>query len=256
MALPAAAQQAVVYPLASAGATESETASAEELLKTALLRLRWRELQVDVPATKPTCGPVAKATVKCLAALSKGGVVFRGLLRKAPPVLALSISAVDAAGKVFGPVRADIHPGVDDLGPISEALQALDDLMNAAAPRPAAVPASAQLPVPTAAIAGEPPPPAPWMETYGKWGALGGVGLMALSGVTGFLGSKLNDDLNAKYAAQGLSAADRGSVDSLHRYAVMTNVLLVGGAVVTLAGLTLWGLAPDTGSAVGLRRNF
>jgi hypothetical protein len=201
---------------------------------------------------------VAKATVKCLAALSRGGVVFRGLLRKAPPVLALSISAVDAAGKVFGPVRADIHPGVDDMRPISEALQALDDQINAAAPRPAAVPAvaSAPLSVPTAAISGEPPPPAPWMETYGKWGALGGVGLMALSGVTGYLGNKLNDDLNAKYAGQTLSPSDRGSYDSLHRYALMTNVLLVGGAVVALTGLTLWGLAPDPAPAGGLRRNF
>ncbi len=123
-----------IYPIDTRNVSDEYAADARGLLQIAVARLaRGSELlyPADPLILRRSCGvpPVAE----CLARLATGGVVVTGSLRASAAALELTLEAIDAAGRVYGPVVATVDSFLQSSEPIFEALHALERRIESAA---------------------------------------------------------------------------------------------------------------------------
>lgn len=227
----------------------------------------------------------------CVARLADDGLVLVTAARAQAGILVFTFSAVDAAARVYGPVRVGIDPMAQDAAPLVRALRDLDRravtgmaqerARAAAAPPVVASPAPAAAPAaPAGAPAVPPPEPAPklaatppkgpapstratayrspsdarpgaWRRTTGKALTAGGAALLAGGTVLAVLGRGLSQELEDKYAQGALTPADADAYERLDLYNTAGTALLVAGGVTFASGLTLWSLAPDVAPTRG-----
>jgi hypothetical protein len=87
-----------------------------------------------------------------------------------------------------------------------------------------------------------------WKRQAGPLFTFVGAGLIAAGGVVAFQNRALAHDLDAKYAAGGLTPADAASYDRVQQNNVVSMVLIGGGVAALGAGTYLWITAPSAGS--------
>jgi hypothetical protein len=106
-----------------------------------------------------------------------------------------------------------------------------------------------------------PDPEKAWLRPTGQaWTAGGGV-LLAGGAVVGLLARRMSDDLDRRYERGQLTAADHGDFGRARGLGIAANILLAAGGVATVAGGTMWLLAPDVqpvagGATVGVQGRF
>lgn len=277
-----------LYPLAGIESTSREkVAEAQSLLESAAAGLARRGQNV-YPATpllmRPSCGQRAPE-VACLARLAKDGVIVFGAAHLGDGILAVTLRAVDARGKVYGPVRAGVDSYIQSSEPYLLALLALDARMGVAPEKPlAAAPRLRQgedprkshrlnLPALNPPVRGPPiivrrrsdreegsrGAPSGW-RTAGKVLVGSGLALAAAGAGVAWLDRRLSDSLDQKFQDGTLTAADAGSYRRVDRYNTAATALLVAGAAVATTGVTFWILAPDgspgSGPRVGVSGRF
>jgi hypothetical protein len=170
----AQARPASVYPIDGEGVANAQLRDVEGMIKSALMRLRSGVLTlVDTASLPPACGSARTAQPACLARLARTGIVLQGLVGSEGRRFWLSLSAVDGAGRRYGPARVAIDLSIENLQPIVAALELLGTAIaegrGAAPSAPAAPPpaplatASAAAPAarPATVPAAPTPPPAP-----------------------------------------------------------------------------------------------
>lgn len=201
------------------------------------------QIRRDLDVMKATSGTVvlkvaSGATVEDTRTRSVGGPVVNNYSVSGSGSVTLRLTAghhtlrANAAGK-SGVLDLDITPGEQ-----VEHTIALSDR-----PAPTAAPSTAGAPGATA------PPPArsSGLRTAGL--VIGGVGVAALvgGGVTAFLGSRAQSDLESRcpnkrceYDSADQKASFESDRDSLKTMGTMTTVLLIGGGVLAATGATLF----------------
>lgn len=276
-----------LYPLHGIDWTPPQVvAEAQSLLESAAMGLARRAQNVYPSAPlvmRPACGRVPETA--CLVRQAKEGVIVWGFAHQADGVITVSLRAVDARGKVYGPVRGAVDAVIQNSEPFLLALLALDARMGIATEPPVASAPRlrpGERPRRAAGLQSKPLPANPPMRfvppavarrrasqervvssgwrTFGKALVGGGVALAAAGAGVGYLDRRLSDSLEEKFQAGTLTAADAGSYRRVDRYNTAATVLLVTGAAAATTGFTLWVLAPDgsPGSAtrVGVSGRF
>ncbi|RKG92862.1 hypothetical protein D7V88_04670 [Corallococcus terminator] len=225
---------------------------------------------------KATCEP--KATTECLAGLSRKGAIIYAEATVVDGVASVTMSAITDQQQRTAPVTFRFVPGLLDLRPAHYAVEQLEKaLTHLTLPSLADVPvpevaSSAPAPVVRPEVLPEPrpvasAPPAPvevdppeardplslqdksspkssgWMRKTGIYASIGGAVLVGTGGVFGLRSSSLNNDLSRRYNEGRLVPADRAKYDQAKTSSMLANTLMIGGGVVALTGLTLWGLS-------------
>ena len=251
---------AVIYPIDGEGVTAQESADLESTLQSALLRtMRSGPFGPASPPVLPTasCGVARSAAPACLARSAGSGVVLVGVARRAGPMLALSLTAVDGRGVVSGPVSLKIDPQFDNPSSFTLPLERL----SIGAQRPVAARPPAPLPppdsqgaaaappdrpsAPPAAVAAEPPSRWSW-EAKAALGAAGGTVAAFGGGVAlGVLAKRQSENLTARFNDHSLTAADASAYSAVDRKTTLANLLFVTGSVLAVTALVFWALVPD-----------
>jgi hypothetical protein len=234
-----------------------------------------------VPIESRCAAPPAPA---CVAKLAGDGLVLVAVAREQNGILVFTLSAVDAAARVHGPVRVGIDPMARDAAPLARGLRDLDRRAAAglaAAVRPTAATAATATAAPTAppappaapppsaapSLAAAPPkaPPTPrppayqpdapvpgaWKEPTGKALTAAGAALVATGTVLAVLGRSLGQELEDKYRQGALTPADADAYARLDLYNVAGTAMVIGGGVSFLTGITLWAMAPEVAPTQG-----
>lgn len=265
-----------LYPLARAEGATSDVADVQALLDAALYRAVQRSDEIvlaDPPLLRAACGPAPAASLSCLAGLAGPGLVLRAKVHRSLETLVVAIEGIDAAGRSFGPVSANVDAYVQNSGPLAQAILLLVDQVAMAGPapaRPAPPTAKAPAPQPAAPAEAKPdlsaPAPAPaatvvttaprarapraWMRTAGPWLAATGAALVAGGVTVSVLNRSLSNDLDRKFRAGTLTASDLGSYDRVEQYDKLSALLFASGGALTLSGVALWTAAPAQGRVV------
>jgi hypothetical protein len=246
---PAAAQgrSAALYPL-DGGSAAAGVEDAQAMVEVALTRAARRGMfSLASPTVVPaSCGPAARATPACLGKLAGAGVLVMGTVRQSPGILVVSLSLLDARGIRHGPVGVGLDPFLQNPEAIVRAFAELErragEAALAAPPPSPAAPAARPEPVRSAPPAG---PKRAWMRPAGKWATLGGVVLLGGAGVVAKSNARRADELRDRYSSAALTYEDRSKYRTVDTYNALTTGLFVAGGVATVAGVTLWGMAPD-----------
>ncbi|MFP2909117.1 hypothetical protein ACLESD_29560 [Pyxidicoccus sp. 3LFB2] len=82
-----------------------------------------------------------------------------------------------------------------------------------------------------------------WMKSTGLYATIGGAVALGAGGFFGLRSRSLNGDLSRRYPAGLLVPADHAKYGQVKTYNTLANTLMVGGGVIALTGLTLWGLS-------------
>ncbi|HEY6098944.1 MAG TPA: hypothetical protein VIW03_05915, partial [Anaeromyxobacter sp.] len=273
-----AATSVAVYPPKGAGVSEDALADVQSVLESALRSGARRGVLVPAtPLVLPASCP-EPAQDACLAKLAGAGRVLHARVKTAGSALAVLIALVDADGRRSKSVGFGLDTMIMSSLPAQQALAALETLVEERAPATVATATPAATPTPTATTTGtatttpppsqpdlrapvppdrrsrlamrdpEPPRAAPWQARAGKWTALGGLGLLALGGVVGYLDQRLSDDLTKANATNQLTASDRSRYDRVKTYNLAANVLFATGGAAVATGLVLWAVAPEPDS--------
>lgn len=258
-----------LYPLSGIPPTPaSAVADAQSLVESAAMALvrRGQNLQPATPLlVRPSCGAVPEPA--CLVRLAGDGVIVFGAVHAADGILAVNLRAVDARGRVLGPVRAGVDAYIQSAEPFVRALLAIDARLGLAPTPQASAPPRKAL---GEALRAPPPRPSEparqaarspggeWRRSAGKVLLVGGAALAGAGAGIAFLDRRLSDSLEQKYQAGTLTAADADSYRRVDRYNVAATVLLAAGAATAATGVTLWILAPDAsgGAQVGVSGRF
>ena len=236
----AMARPALLYP-ATGSVDEERRSDVEGELKSAMLRRRSGYLTLGSTVTLPSsCG--ADPAPQCLAKLGMGDVVVVAAVSDSEGGLTVSLRAVEPDARVWGPVTVEITAATGSVGKLLAALDALDKAMLPPPSAPKKRAPAAAVPAPAEDA---PASHATWMAPTGKWTAASGVAALLAGAVVGHFATNLNDDLSARYRTGALTAADLPSYPRLHRMTVAANALFIAGGALTLAGVVLWGVAPD-----------
>jgi hypothetical protein len=252
---PAGAQSIPVrlYPVDGGKLTKEQVADCRALLEAGLMRAASR-FEALVPAeplgVRAACGRTPGPA--CLAKLADAGVVVSASARDRGTEIVFTLQAVDASGRIYGPVRAATDAAVTNAVPIGDAILELDRRVSGRATT-----ADALRVANTAALLTDLPPPRkvvvsykdskpePWQRPAGKVLTASGLVVLGAGAALGVMGRKLSDDLDAKYRAGTLTGADAGSYQRVDRYGLAANLLLAAGGTAAAAGITLWTIAPD-----------
>lgn len=259
----AAQAQAVpvrLYPVDGGKLTAEQTADAQALVEAALQRAAARFVALapaDPLVTRAACGRRNPGSA-CVAKLAEGGVVVYAGARDRGTEIVFTLSAVDASGRVYGPVRAQTDAFVQNAVPIGDAIAELDRRVSGRGTTAEELRAAN-----TAALLNDLPPPRrvaisykdsakpPWQRPTGKALTAGGIVLVGAGVLVGVLDQRLSDDLDRKYREGRLTGADAGSFRTIERYNLAANALFAVGGVAALTGVTLWAVAPDVAPARG-----
>jgi hypothetical protein len=113
---------------------------------------------------------------------------------------------------------------------------------------------------PAPSVAKPAPPPRErrgWMRATGPWITGAGAALLAGGVAVSVMSRSLSDELDRKFQAGTLSAADLPSYRRVEQYDKLTRMLLASGAAVTLSGVAIWTTAPArSGAVAGLSGRF
>lgn len=256
----------VVYPVAGARGADAEAADVASLIDPALRRVAQRTDQVallEPIVARPACGPALAAQPKCLAGLAEGGLVLRVIAHRSQTLILVQLEAVDAKARTFGPVTVSIDAYAQSAEPIARGVLVLVEQVAASSRRPdlrAGVPLPPP-PTPSVVAALALPPSSPrepraWMRTAGPW--LTGAGAAFLAGgiAMSVVNRSLSDELDRKFAAGTLTAADLGTYRRVERNDKMTQLLFAAGGTFTLSGVALWTAAPRRGAVAGVAAKF
>jgi len=259
----AAQAQAVpvrLYPVDGGKLTADQTADAQALVEAALQRAAVRFVALapaDPLVTRAACGRRNPGPA-CVAKLAEGGIVIFAGVRDRGTDMVFTLSAVDASGRVYGPLRAQTDAFVQNAVPIGDAIAELDRRVSGRGTTPDELRAAN-----TAALLNDLPPPRrvevsykdsakpPWQRGTGKALTAGGLLLVGAGALVGALDQRLTDDLERKYREGRLTGADAGSYRTVERYNLAANALFVAGGVAAAAGVTLWSIAPDVAPTRG-----
>ncbi len=269
-ALDAAAQPVPVriYPLTGDGVGAVSMSDLHSLLESAVATAaRKSEL---VPA-KPllisaSCGRAPAPD--CLAGLAHGGIVVTGTVSRAGTILMVSLSAVDSDARVHGPVEVAVDTFAQSAQPLARALLEIDRTLPVEGAPAERVPAerSAAFAAPVRRTwepryKDTPPVPGLWRRAAGKWITGAGIALLAGGGAVAVLNKGLAEDLDHRYLANELTAADAAMYDRVDTYNLLSAALLAAGGTASCVGLYLWGTAPEVrptrdGASFGVRGRF
>lgn len=243
-----------LYPVDGGKLTPEQTADCQALLEAGLMRAASR-FQALAPAeplgVRAACGRKDPGPA-CRAKLAGDGVLVSASARDRGSEIVFTIEAVDASGRVYGPVRATTDAAVTNAVPIGDAILELDRRVSGRATTVDAL----RIATTAALLADLPPPrkvavsykdakPEPWQRPAGKILTTGGAVALGLGAAFGVMGRRLADDLDTKYGAGTLTGADAAAYQRVDRYALAANALLVAGGTAAAAGITLWTLSPD-----------
>lgn len=274
-----------IYRLSAEGPPSSATADAQALLVSSVPAAIRRSERM-IPGKKlflpPTCGGVPE--LACLAQLAGDGVVISGRVREVGAAMAVTLQAVDGAGRVHGPVQVTVDTFLQSSAPFTAALLELERRVPASvgkgvapgapapvaavpppAPARAATPAPAPTPSPAAQVdlsapppAGAPrssaaalyraPRPAPagaWRRAAGQWTAGAGLALLAGGATFAVLNQQLAKDLDGRFSRNELTRSDASKYDRVDTYNVLATTMLIAGGVATVTGAVLWSTAPE-----------
>jgi hypothetical protein len=252
----AAQAQAVpvrLYPVDGGKLSAERTADAQALVEAALKRAAARFdalAPADPLVTRPVCGRRNPGPA-CVAKLAENGVVVFVGARDRGTEIVFTLSAVDASGRVYGPIRAQTDAFVQNAVPIGDAIAELDRRVSGRGTTPTELRAAN-----TAALLNDLPPPRrvtisykdsakpPWQRGTGKALTAGGLLLLGAGTLVGVLDQRLSDDLDRKFREGRLTGADAGSYRTVDRYNLAANALFVVGGVTAATGITLWSIAP------------
>jgi len=259
-----------LYPVDGGKLTQEQVSDCEALLEAGFLRAATR-FEALAPADplkiRAACGRRDPGRT-CLAKLADLGVVVSASARDRGNEIVFTIQAVDASGRVYGPVRAATDAAVTNAGPVADAILELDRRVSGRAKtvdalRDANVAAMlAELPPPRKVVLSfKDSKPEPWQRPVGKALTVGGFLALGAGAAFGVVARRLSDDLDAKYGAGTLTGADAASYGKVDDYNLAANVLLATGGVAAATGLTLWTLAPSVtpergGATIRLSGNF
>ena len=266
----------VLYPVADR-ATREASADVQALLHVALENASRSSGTAVAALTREACGRAPVAKVDCLARLAGDGLLVRARVDRGPDAIGVALEAVDASGRIFGPLQVSIDPYVQTAAPLTRAILELASRAERAGPAPARPPlatpplatpplatrppAPAPAPRPSPSLAPRPPPPTPTaakvapaargagQRTVGRWLVTGGLAALAGGGALHLANRRDAGALERSYRAGTLTPADRARYDRVDRRNTITTALLVGGGALTLAGTVTWTLAPGPGSA-------
>jgi hypothetical protein len=243
-----------LYPVDGGKLTPEQVADCEALLEAGFLRAATRFdalAPADPLRIRAACGRRGPGPA-CLAKLADQGVVIQASARDRGTEIVFTLQAVDASGRVYGPVRAATDAAVTNAVPVGDAIAELDRRVSGRARTVDAL----RMANAAALLADLPPPrkvvlsfkdsrPQPWQRPVGKALTVGGFVALGAGAAFGVMAKKLSDDLDAKYSTGTLTGADAGSYDKVDRYNMAANVFLVAGGTAAAAGITLWTLAPS-----------
>ncbi|RKH21051.1 hypothetical protein D7Y13_08855 [Corallococcus praedator] len=221
---------------------------------------------------KASCEP--KPTTECLAGLARGGAIIYAEATVVDGVASVSMSAITERQHRTAPVKFRFIPGFLDLRPVHYAVEQLEKALTEPTSQPVAEDAAQGVasaePAPAPDIRPEPPPVASaapaeveplaeqdpvslhdkarptssgWMRKTGIYASIGGALVAGAGGVFGLRSKSLNKDLSQRYNDGRLVPADRAKYDQAKTSSTLANTLMIGGGVVALTGLTLWGLS-------------
>jgi hypothetical protein len=251
----AQARRAAVYPIFGEGVPAADCADVEGTIHAALLRSTpgGPFTLGNPPTLELSCGPASKVDPACLAKSAGTGVVLYGIARRSGALFSVSLSAVDARGKVAGPVRVAVDPLLYDPQTFVAALERLASLSS---PPPVAQvtepqPAPARPKAPAAAV--RPSVPGAWIGKAAIGTGAAAVAALAGGAVFGYLANKNNDDLSSRYAAHTLHASDAAEYQSVRRQAKLANVLFIASGALAVVSLVLFDLAPDENPVYGTK---
>lgn len=232
----------VMYPFRVPGLSATQRSDLHGLLQAGLAYSARRGIlaprsQILLPTV---CGE--NPAPACLAEAGKGALVFAGRGELKGSLVLVTAALWDTHGAQTREVRFVVDLVIQNLRPIADAITELEmeiepdgrvsrdtRLTSAAAP---------------AMRVGTPATPSLWKRKAGPW--LTGIGAVLLGGgaAVGYLNHNLADDLDAKYAGGGLTAADRTSYDRVKTYNLLSTALFAAGGAATAAGTWIWISAP------------
>jgi hypothetical protein len=125
-----------LYPLDASALKKADAGDAQSLFESGFARFerRARSFVAAEPLNlRRSCG--ARTTVDCLARLAGPGVVLTGSVTQSGGTLSFTLLAVDASGRVHGPVRVAIDAFISSAEPIARGLIDLESRVELAPPQ-------------------------------------------------------------------------------------------------------------------------
>ena len=261
----------VMYPFRVPGLSAAQRAELHGLIQGGLASAARRGILAPrSPILLPTvCGE--NPAPACVAEAGKGALVLAGRGEVKGGLVLVTAALWAAHGAQTREVRFVVDLVIQNLRPVTDSIAELEmeiepdgsvarDTRLPAARDPhgpaatkspslaAAPPSPPREPPPVAPKAGArvevPAAPPLWRRKAGPW--LTGIGAVLLGGgaAVGYLNHNLADDLDAKYAGGGLTAADRSSYDRVKLYNLASAGLFAAGGAFTAAGTWIWISAP------------